>query len=716
MLCVRIRFIIIALFIQLINYSQTFKVDYFFGDNTVYSIEIINDKIWIGGYLGITLISHANFEDKELIINPFVDLNPDYCYCIFLSSDHNGKLYLHNGQSLLQYENESYSLIQSNLNISDFYIDKDNIIWILSGENEILKIKNNVVTRITSANLPLPGYQYSCLCAYDDNVWLGTYNNGIVKISNNAITEYNSNNSALPYDIVSSIAVNNGVLWAACHTYGVHPQYDTDYTLVKFYENNWEIYNKVNSGLPKTIINDIVPVENDIYLCSSDGLIKCDGFNWDITNIENSNILSDNVRTVKLYEGELWIGTEEGLSMITDDTTINIKLANTPISGVCQGPITQDLDGNIWIGSSGTFGNLCKFDGNNWSEVMPKGSISSPNSLYSLAVDTNNVVWATAYSYEGGLYRISGDSIMKFDEFNSVIPDFPQDVIVDKYNNKWITSDWKIIKYDDANWTVYDENDFEFLKLPRCIAADNDGNIWIGVHQSGMVKFDGESWTHFNDNFFGHEYSEVNKIVVDNQNNLWIDYSHGTIEPKLCKISGNNIEWYDENINLTEKERGLLAVDNNGDVWYGTRNGIAKYNGMEWSFYNSDNCRLLNNQVWEFYIDTQNNKWVSADCYIARFNEDSAYYQDFKFEQIHDPKFTVYPNPANEMLIHIRTNDIILTDIRLRIFDNTGNLIIEKYCYGKTDFDIDLANIPQGIYLIQFYENGETETHKIIKY
>lgn len=545
---------------------------------------------------------------------------------------------------------------------------------------------------------------------------MGTYSNGIVEFKDGVVTEYNKDNSDLPFDKISSIDVNSNGIWLGCYTEGYYPDYDNQVTFVHFTGNEWNIFNWSNSNLPSTWINKIVAHNDFVFICSTNGLIKIDGSEWYFYTTSNNNIASDNITAVAYNQDEIWIGTTEGLSLIRSNTTTNITIANTPFSGSHQGPIAEDLEGDIWISTSGTFGNLCKFDGKNWTEVIGNGTTYHPGSFYSMAVDTNNIVWATVYSAYGGVYRIKGDSITKFDEFNSVVPSFSEDIIVDKQNNKWILSDWKILRYNDTTWTVFDYSEYPLLKLPNSIACDNNGNIWVGVHQSGMVKYDGHNWTHYDDSFFGNEYSEVNKIIVDKENNLWIDYSHGTIEPKLCKFDGSNLTWFDSNINLPRKGHGLMAVEENGDIWYHSENGLFKYDGSEWIDYSSENTRFLNNQCWEFFIDSRNIKWISSDCYIAEFNEDSLYHEDYKFKQTINPKFTIYPNPLTSQSLNIRTNDIILGDIEVSIYNVSGELLYKSSFSDKSDFTIDLANIKGFLLFIQFNENGKTEIHKLIKY
>lgn len=701
--------------------SQGFNVNYFHGDNTVNNVEIVNDNVYIGGFLGLTRINRYNLEDKEIIIEPFVELKPYWnCFSIFLDKGTANNLYINSTQNLLQYDEKVFSLIQKDLYISDFYVDENNTIWILSPypKNALLKIENNEVEVFSVENSSLPDYNYSCLCARNNTVWLGTSSYGLIEFKDGAITEYNIDNSDLPFNSISSIDVNSNGLWLSCYTEGNHPNYDEQVTFVHYTENNWEIFNRSNSSLPETWINNIVAYDDFIFICSTNGLIKIHDSNWQFYTISNNSIISNNVTAVAYNQDEIWIGTTKGLSLIRSDSTTNIKIA-TPFSGsYYQGPIVEDLEGNIWIGTGGTSGNLCKFDGQTWTEILPKGTDNNPQSFCGIAVDSNNVIWATVYSFKGGVYRIDGDSITKFDESNSPVPYFSGSIIVDNNNNKWIISGNKTLKYNDTIWTVFNHSEFPgypFHGGPKCITCDQSGNIWLGMHQSGMFKYDGINWIHYDDSFFGNESSEVNKIIVDSENNLWIDYSHGTIEPKLCKFDGSNLTWYDSNINLPPKGHGLMAIEENGDIWYHSY-GLFKYDGTEWIDYSPQNTRLINGQCWAFFIDSKNNKWISSDCYIAEFNEGSLYHEDSKYKQTNSPKFTIYPNPLTNQSLFIKTNYIILGDIEISIYNITGELLNKSFFSNKSDFTIDLGNIKGNLLFIQFIENGKTETHKLIKY
>lgn len=129
--------------------AQDFNINYYHGENKVNNIEIVNNNIYIGGFLGLTRINRYNLEDKEIIIEPFVDSRPGNCFDVFLDKGTDNNLYIHSSQNLLQYDEEFFSLIKKDLYISDFYVDENNTIWILTSypKEELVKINKNKVER-----------------------------------------------------------------------------------------------------------------------------------------------------------------------------------------------------------------------------------------------------------------------------------------------------------------------------------------------------------------------------------------------------------------------------------------------------------------------------------------------------------------------------------------------------------------------------------------
>ena len=83
-----------------------------------------------------------------------------------------------------------------------------------------------------------------------------------------------------------------------------------------------------------------------------------------------------------------------------------------------------------------------------------------------------------------------------------------------------------MVKFDGINWTVYDTSN---SGLPEnyilCLAADGNGNIWIG--SNNLTKFDGINWTIYNKTNSGLPGRYVSYITIDKDGNKWIGTEGG---------------------------------------------------------------------------------------------------------------------------------------------------------------------------------------------
>jgi ligand-binding sensor domain-containing protein len=57
--------------------------------------------------------------------------------------------------------------------------------------------------------------------------------------------------------------------------------------------------------------------------------------------------------------------------------------------------------------------------------------------------------------------------------------------------------------------------------------VDQQGVLWIGINEAGLVRFDGVNWTLYNTETSALTNDDVYCIAVDGDNNKWIG-SYGT--------------------------------------------------------------------------------------------------------------------------------------------------------------------------------------------
>jgi ligand-binding sensor domain-containing protein len=173
---------------------------------------------------------------------------------------------------------------------------------------------------------------------------------------------------------------------------------------------------------------------------------------------------------------------------------------------------------------------------------------------------------------------------------------------------------------DDATslkWTMYTTKDGLANNNIHAIAIDASDDIWIGTDY-GVSKFDGANWT----NYTAFGGSQVLAITIDKEGVKWF----GTNGEGIVSLNGTNWNYYknDEgflNCNVSNIITSI-AIDPIGNKWFGTISGVAKYDGVNWTSY-STNDGLIDNLVASIEIDKQGNKWFGTNGGVSKFADNN---------------------------------------------------------------------------------------------
>jgi hypothetical protein len=114
-------------------------------------------------------------------------------------------------------------------------------------------------------------------------------------------------------------------------------------------------------------------------------------------------------------------------------------------------------------------------------------------------------------------------------------------------------------------------------------------------------------------------YNWVPAIATDKQGNIWV----GTVGGGLAKFDGVNMTFYNTvNSLLPSDNISSIAIDKWGNKWVGTSGGgLAKFDDKFWTIYNTSNSGLPDNNVHAIVIDEQGNKWIGTNGGLALFRE-----------------------------------------------------------------------------------------------
>ncbi|MFQ6618216.1 MAG: two-component regulator propeller domain-containing protein [Fidelibacterota bacterium] len=285
--------------------------------------------------------------------------------------------------------------------------------------------------------------------------------------------------------------------------------------LYVFVENAaWDSTFTSDFDIASNVINGVDVKAGNIWFGTNRGLTGYDGTNWKsfktaVINGETSDIKK--VSDVAVGEDEkVWAATDNGILVLdygtsitdtTDDVWTNFTAENTD-SGLVSNEVKVVSAGptGMWVGTNA---GVSFYDGSSWTKYVHSGA--SPGII-------SNEVFTIAFS-------ASGDPWFGTDKGISVL-----------FNDKWVN-------FTSIDGMVGDE--------VYGIAHDSQGNVWIGTSKGVSIL-------------------DYNETLTEKSDDVWKNYT-----TKNSFLKSNTIY--------------SVAIDSDGMIWFGTASGLTKYaGGFSW--------------------------------------------------------------------------------------------------------------------------------------
>ena len=163
--------------------------------------------------------------------------------------------------------------------------------------------------------------------------------------------------------------------------------------------------------------------------------------------------------------------------------------------------------------------------------------------------------------------------------------------------------------YHKANSGINDNQVSSLAKAPS-------GTLWIGNFENGVASFDGSVWQHFNKENSGLTENEISSVAVTSDGMVWA----AGLSLGLASFEGQ--EW--QVVESTPEGFPLAAVNSlyaeGENLWVGSFFGLLKYNGSDWTLYNTLNSDIPDDAVLDITIDPLGTIWISTFSGIASFD------------------------------------------------------------------------------------------------
>jgi signal transduction histidine kinase/ligand-binding sensor domain-containing protein/DNA-binding response OmpR family regulator len=258
---------------------------------------------------------------------------------------------------------------------------------------------------------------------------------------------------------------------------------------------------------------------------------------------------------------------------ISDDAQFDIQYLGTK-HGLLSNQINDilsDSKGNLWLA---TKAGLSRYDGKYFTHYTEKEGLPG-NFILDVFEDSQSNLWIEVR--ENGIVKFDGHHFTHYDipTSNSITAHAAEIFQEDRNGNIWIGSVYfGLYKYiceepDNAQFVHYSEDQglkspagkFPLIKSP--ILIDGKGHIWMANAVSGVIRFDGQSFTYFTEEE-GLSRNRVWGLMEDSQGRIWMGHSTGLDVFLYGEEKPSSILQYDFGGRIGV---GLIE-DDQGDVWY----------------------------------------------------------------------------------------------------------------------------------------------------
>ncbi len=341
---------------------------------------------------------------------------------------------------------------------------------------------------------------------------------------------------------------------------------------------NWTMRSwQSDEGLPD---NSVVAVEQAadgfLWVATRSGLARFDGVRFR----EFSAVSAAGAPIARLdaafldRSNRLWVAKDRGVIVCVDRGRATTVL--TPENGLPERQVrmmVEDLEGNLWVSyleDAGVGGDVIRIFSGRVQNFTSQDGLPGRRTCQ-LARDKVGQIWF-AQGNQVGVFRAG-----KFVSLQTNLQ--AQRIAPARSGGIWIyaLSGNILYKYVEGRELV------TLGRLPsnrmnmdaNVIYEDRFGAVWIGTRQSGLFRFNGESFVRVETSHY-----HIRSITEDREGNLWV----GTEGGGLNRIQTRSLEMVDVDSGIPAEAVRSVCQDTAGGLWAVTASGVlARNQGTGWT-------------------------------------------------------------------------------------------------------------------------------------
>jgi len=316
--------------------------------------------------------------------------------------------------------------------------------------------------------------------------------------------------------------------------------------------------------------------------------------------------------------GFIWLGTDAGILKFDGTDFSFLELPNN-FNETSTTAIGGDSEDNLWFGFQN--GLLLKYNGfeftePEWGNQIPKEKITA------ITDGADGQLWIGTYG--DGILIAKADSVLNVNTDKGLSDDYIYCLLKDADGRIWSGTDNGInICHLDKEEIFIDHLSVDD-GLPdfivKTMTADFNGNIWIGMFDEGICRYDQNKKSFFHPyKNHGWKYGPVEDILFSGKN-LWISTDgQGIIE---YNIPDHRIKVYPAPPDVNLSRIHSLMQDKEGNIWLISNSHIYFSLGNRLEVFSSYQDYPISN-IHAMFADDLGNIWFANDMGLHRYSKHS---------------------------------------------------------------------------------------------
>ena len=402
-------------------------------------------------------------------------------------------------------------------------------------------------------------------------------------------------------------------------------------------------YKSENGLSHNTVLSSLQDKKGFMWFGTKDGLNRFDGYTFKTFRNDTNNpksIGSNFIECLHEYDGQLWVGTNNGLFQYnekSEDFSLLRESLNKPIVD-----IENDADGNLWY-----IADLTLFKYN----IASKKTVSFKNAL---------------------LFNV--EEISKTPEGNIWVA----------FNNNLFGYSKETNAFTKIEINIKTKNNLP-IRISK-IVCENETTIYIGTQNSGVIVYDVKNGTIKILRINTGEPLYIRDFLKINNKELWIATESGLIIYNLHNSNYKNLtKSYNNSYAISDNAVYSLTADSEGGVWIGTYFGGINYYPKQYIQFKKYYPKLgensiSGNAVREIRSDHNGNLWIGTeDAGLNKFNPKTGVFTNYN------------PSKSTNHLSHNNIHGLLLKENKLwigtfdrgiDIMDIESGKVIRHYSVG----------------------------------